>query len=77
MDDKIYEQNLQNEGIFFDKSEGEKKYTLFRQRSQSLKIRMAGMKSMDDVFKLHMINQARVAPKNNNQPDQEILMDVF
>ena len=77
LDDKIYEQNLQNEGIFFDKSEGEKKYTLFKQRSQSLKVRMAGIKSMDDIFKAYMKKKVKVNVKKKDPTDHDSLMDDF
>ena len=47
----LLQENVQSAGVYFDKSEGEKKYTLFPKRNQTLEIKIKDSQCMTDLFK--------------------------
>ena len=47
----LFQEGLQSTGVYFDKSEGGKKYTLFQKRKQILENKMKDSKCMTDLFK--------------------------
>jgi hypothetical protein len=55
----FYEQKLSSQGVYFDKSDGEKKYTFFRSASHGLQTKIKNAKCMTDLFKLSMIEKLK------------------
>lgn len=53
-DKSLFEKSIQSEGVYFDKADGEKKFTLFKPVSSKLKVELEKIASMNELYKVSM-----------------------